>query len=61
MFEYGQCGWKDRHGKRCTGRAVAIRDLGPTYGTLRLQYVCEIHANKGDETHNPYARRSEDP
>jgi hypothetical protein len=61
MFEYGQCGWKDRHGKRCTGRAVAIRDLGPTYGTLRLQYVCEIHANKGDETHNPYSRRSGDP
>ena len=61
MFEYGQCGWKDRHGKHCTRRAVAIRDLGPTYGNLRLQYVCDIHANKGDEAHNPYTTRSEDP
>ena len=44
MFEYGQCNWPDRRGKPCGRPAVAIRDLGPAYRKLRMQYVCKQHA-----------------
>ena len=43
MFEYARCDWKDRRGKRCDQWAVAIRDLGPAYGTVRMQYACTQH------------------
>ena len=53
MFEYAQCGWKDRRGKRCNQPAVAIRDLGPAYGKLRLQYVCKQHVAVGHPRPDP--------
>ena len=45
----GGCGWKAK-GKRCGQPIVGLRDLGPTYGKLRMQYVCKLHANFVDST-----------
>ncbi len=39
------CGWKTR-GKRCGQPDVAIRDLGLSYGKLRIQPVCKLHAQQ---------------
>jgi hypothetical protein len=38
---------------------VALRDLGPAYGKLRLQYVCVLRAGKGYTPRHPFAARDE--
>jgi hypothetical protein len=53
------CGWKQR-GRKCGAEpTVAVRDLGPSYGKLRMQPVCQLHSLKGQTARNPYARRSD--
>jgi hypothetical protein len=52
------CGWKHR-GRKCRAEpTVQVRDLGPSYGKLRLQPVCALHASKGYVPRNPYVRRN---
>ena len=46
-MDCGPCGWKQR-GRRRGEPAVTIRDLGPSYGALHLQYVCAQHAQTID-------------
>jgi hypothetical protein len=43
------CGWKTR-GRKCGQPHVAVRDLGPTYGKLRMQPVCKMHATYADHS-----------
>jgi hypothetical protein len=41
----GKCGWKIKGRTRCDRPTVALRDLGPAYAKVRMQYVCKLRAN----------------
>ena len=43
------CGWRV-HRRRCGQPDVAVRNLGPSYGKLRMQPVCAMHASYADSS-----------